>query len=117
MSQRWLFFLLAILVGITGGLFYGWVINPVTYIDTTPDTLRVDFKSDYTLMVAEVFQYEGDVSRAAQRLALLGNTPPLELVDEARRFALQVGYSQADLKLLENLSSALQPWIGGGSEP
>jgi len=37
---RWIRFFLAIAVGIAGGLFYGWWVNPVEYVNTSPDTLR-----------------------------------------------------------------------------
>jgi hypothetical protein len=35
------------------GLLYGWMVNPVRYVNTTPDTLRADYQLDYVLMVAE----------------------------------------------------------------
>ena len=50
MTSRWILFIFAILVGAGLGLLYGWVINPVDYVDTTPDTLRIDYKTDYVLM-------------------------------------------------------------------
>ncbi len=73
--SRWIRFFLVIAIGAAGGLFYGWVINPVKYVDTTPDTLRIDYKSDYVLMVAESYGADGDLALAARRLALLGDTP------------------------------------------
>jgi hypothetical protein len=47
---RWLTFLLAIAIGAAAGLYYGWVINPIRYIDAAPDSLRSDYKADYVLM-------------------------------------------------------------------
>ena len=49
---RWFLFFLSIALGLAAGLYYGWVINPVEYVNTTPDTLRVDYQADYVLMVA-----------------------------------------------------------------
>ena len=108
--SRWIRFFLAIAVGAAGGLFYGWVINPVKYIDTTPDTLRVDYKSDYVLMVAESYSADGDLALAARRLALLGDTPPIDTVREAVLFAERQGYVDADVTLMRQLLTALQTW-------
>jgi hypothetical protein len=107
---RWVRFFLAILVGVAGGLFYGWVVNPVRYVDTTPDTLRIDYKSDYVLMVAEAYGAENDLALAVRRLALLGSAPPLEIVRQALLFAESQGYSDADVTLMRNLYQALQTW-------
>ena len=45
--------LLVLLLGIALGLLVGWVLVPIQYVDTTPDTLRGDYRADYVLMVAE----------------------------------------------------------------
>jgi len=107
---RWIGFLIAISLGIAAGLFYGWVINPVEYVDTTPDSLRIDFKSDYVLMVAEIFQVEGDVELAARRLAFLGDDPPLEIAQQVITYASQAGYSETDREILLTLRDSLQTW-------
>ena len=36
-------------------MFYGWVVNPVEYIDIAPESPRVDYKTDYVLMTAEAY--------------------------------------------------------------
>lgn len=106
--SRWIGFLLAIAVGIGLGLLYGWVINPVEYTDTAPNTLRIDYKTDYVLMVAEAYQTENDLPLALRRLALLGAEPPQQMVQQALLFARQAGYLEADLVKMENLLTALQ---------
>lgn len=108
--SRWIRFLLAIAIGAAGGLFYGWVANPVKYVDTTPDTLRIDYKSDYVLMVAESYSADNDLALAARRLALLGDTPPMDTVREAVLFAERQGYVDADVALMRRLLSDLQTW-------
>jgi hypothetical protein len=45
--SRWTLFFIVLLLGLGLGLLYGWVINPVSYQDTTLDTLRIDYKTDY----------------------------------------------------------------------
>jgi len=106
--SRWIRFLVAILIGIGLGLIYGWLINPVEYVDTSPTTLRIDYKTDYVLMVAESFQKEGDLALVAYRLALLGDTPPIEMVHQAILFAQKAGYTEADLTLMQELMDSLQ---------
>ena len=53
--RRLILFVLMIVLGIAAGVTYGWVLNPVQYSDTGLQTLGQDFKTDYVLMVAEVY--------------------------------------------------------------
>ncbi len=105
---RWVRFLVAILVGLAIGLAYGWFISPVRYIDTSPATLRNDYKTDFVLMVSEAYQGEKDLGLAARRLALLGAASPASSVAQAINFAQKVGYSEADVARMQALLSALQ---------
>jgi hypothetical protein len=105
---RWIGFLIAILVGVALGLAYGWIVSPVHYVDTSPDTLRVDYKTDFILMVAEAYQNESDLGLAVRRLALLGNTPPSEMVGQALQFAQKYGYAEVDIARIQALWNELQ---------
>jgi len=107
---RWIRFLIAIAIGASAGMFYGWVISPVEYVDTAPDSLRFDYKTDYVLMVAEAYQVENSLGLAARRLALLGTAPPLDTVNQALTAGTQIGYDPADLALIRTLAEALQTW-------
>jgi hypothetical protein len=107
---RWISFFLAILVGVVAGLAYGWWVNPVEYVDTTPDSLKIDYKSDYVLMVAETYSQEADPAQAMRRLALLGDDPPVEIVRQAVLFAENVGYTDADIARMRTLQAALESW-------
>jgi hypothetical protein len=91
-------------------MFYGWVIKPVEYVDTAPDSLRIDYKTDYVLMVAEAYHVEESIALAARRLALLGSDPPLVIAKEAIAFAVQIGYDPNDLALMQALAQALEAW-------
>ena len=122
--SRWVRFFLVLIIGFGIGLLYGWVIDPVEYVDTFPETLREDYKTDYVLMVAETYQVERDIDLAVERLSYLGFIPPESLVEEAMFFAVQSGYSPGDLGLLRNLSDGLseegfqvEGLIEGGSQP
>lgn len=103
-------FLIVIGVGAAAGMVYGWFINPVEYIDTTPVSLRQDYKTDFVLMVAEAYQVEEHLGTAARRLALLGDASALEIVNQAIRFASEIGYGDNDLALMKKLAEDLQSW-------
>ena len=85
--SRWTIFTLVILLGLGLGLVYGWVINPVSFQDTTLNSLRIDYKTDYTLMVAEVYHQDNDLEWALNRLTLLDDASPMASVENALRFA------------------------------
>ena len=107
--KRWIYFLLAILLGVAAGLFYGWVVNPVDYVDTSPDTLRIDYRTDYVLMTAETFQTDKNLDLARQRLAVFGLQPAEDIVYQGIRFADEYGYHPADILLMQALAAALAP--------
>ncbi len=115
--SRWIRFLIAVLLGGVLGLVYGWVVNPVKYVDTTPNSLRADYLADYVLMVAESYNHNRDLGLVARRLALLGDAPPTDHVQQAMIFGAQSGYADSDLDLLSQLASDLQTWnpiLGSG---
>lgn len=110
---------MVVLLGGALGLIYGWVVTPVEYVDTTPNSLRADYKADYVLMVAESYNHNEDLALAVRRLALLGDAAPSERVRDAMIFGAQNGYADSDLDLLSHLASDLQTWnpILGAGEP
>ena len=61
---RWIQTLIATAIGLATGLFYGWSIAPVEYIDASPGTLHIDYRSDYAIMVAEAYQNEESLDLA-----------------------------------------------------
>jgi hypothetical protein len=116
---RWIPVLIAALSGLAFGLVYGWIINPVQYTDITPDVLRIDYRTDYVLMVAEAFQAEEDPALAARRLAVLGSQPPALIAGQAYDYAQGSGYPAEDLAAVQKLAVALETWqpIPGTSLP
>lgn len=117
--SRWLKFSLAILLGLVFGLVYGWVVSPVEYLDTTPSTLRYDYRTDYVLMIAESFDSNQDIEQAARQLAQLSSDPPVEIVIQSLAYGTQIGYAPEDLVLIQNLATTLQTWqpSSGGINP
>jgi len=104
---RWTRFFIVLIVGIGLGLLYGWVVNPVEYMNTTIDSLREDYKTDYVLMVAEVYHANQDLEWALNRLALLGDETPQASLEAALDYANRVAYTSRDLSWLKDLNAAL----------
>lgn len=108
--KRYIFFGIAVLVGIGLGLYYGWVVSPVQFVETTLDTLRIDYQTDLILMIAEEFAQDEDTLQAVERLYLLGSDNPLDRVQAAIVVAVEVGYGAEDLALMRELSDAVRAW-------
>jgi hypothetical protein len=108
--SRWTKFLIAVLLGAAAGLFYGWVVNPVEYVDIAPESLREDYKTDYVLMAGEAYQVDHDLGLAVRRLASLGSSAPSEIVANALGYALQHDFAPQDLSLLQLLGEELLSW-------
>jgi len=105
------FAFIGLVVGIGAGLLYGWVIRPLSYIDTAPDSLRADFQTDYVLMVAEVYGADGELDLAVRRLASLGPTPPDQIVVSALEYALKNDFGPGDLALLNQVLLDLRTFL------
>jgi hypothetical protein len=109
---------LALILGATVGLTYGWLIQPVEYVDTAPSSLREDYRTDYVLMVAEAYSQERDIDLALRRIAALGPQPPLQIVHQALTFAMQHDFHPSDVQRLNRLgvdieSATAAPQIEG----
>lgn len=100
--------LLGIFIGLLLGLLFGWVIRPVEYIDTAPEALRDDFRSDYVLMVAETYIVDRDLEFARYSLASLGSRPPLNYVIDAIDFGVENEFDHIDLQTLNQLAVDLR---------
>ncbi|MBI1801826.1 MAG: hypothetical protein HYR71_09395, partial [Chloroflexi bacterium] len=57
----------ALVVGtVFGWLVLGWVVFPVTYVNSDPTALREDYKEAYIAMVADSFSIDLDITLARQ---------------------------------------------------
>ena len=112
--SRWIQTLLAAILGLAFGLFYGWRIAPVEYTDLAPNTLRADYRAEYTLMVAESYQNDKNLDLAARHLALLGSADPTEIIQEHLDTA---EYTKEEIEILEELLSEIRAWQPSLAEP
>ena len=64
--------ILAVAVGLAGGLLYAWVLAPVTYTSSSPDALDLQDKMAYLAVIGDLYVSEGDQEWAKRRLAELG---------------------------------------------
>lgn len=108
----WVIIILALLAGVGIGITYGWYVDRVDYFDTTPDTLRADFRADYVLMAAEAYQVEQDPGLAARRLAMFGTKSSSAIAAEGLAYARSNGFSASEIVIMQELVTALQAWSG-----
>lgn len=76
--QDLLTLLAALAVGISAGLGYGWLLQPAPIADTTPDSLRQEFRSDYLALIAAAYGATHDLERARTRLDLFPSDDPAD---------------------------------------
>ena len=108
--KRYLFFGLAMLLGLAAGLFYGWVINPVEGLGASSDGLRPDYQADYVLIVAEIYQSEQNPDLAIGRLQFLQEQNPLEAIANALEFANEGNFATADIERIDKLREDIVAW-------
>ncbi len=68
-TAGWL--LLGLVVGLSAGLYYSWVVDPVVYINAGPSRLSEAHKAEYIFLVSQSYAADGDWPQAQQRLAAL----------------------------------------------
>ena len=103
--SRWLQAILITLLGLAIGLFYGWRIAPVEYINTTPDLLHQSYKNEYILMVAEAYHGHNDLNAAMGQLSMLDNATPAEII---QRNIADAEYSPEELEVINNLLNEIE---------
>jgi hypothetical protein len=108
----WLYIVIALFAGVGIGIAYGWYVDPADYFDTTPDTLRTDYKADYVLMTAEAYRAEQDPGLAARRLAIFGVKSPSAIAAEGLAYARANSFTDMEIVLIQELVTALQAWSG-----
>ena len=97
----------ALLLGLAGGLYYGWVIAPVQYVDADPASLHEAFKDDYLLMIATAYAGDGDLENARAQIATLGLRAEAPTITAAVERLNAAGLPPEDAARLAQLADAL----------
>jgi hypothetical protein len=101
-------FLLALLAGLGVGLLISWLIAPVHFVDTTPNTLRADFKDQMRSAVAASYAASGNLERARARLAQLDGANSIQALSAQAQQMLAAGETSAQIQQIAQLTADLQ---------
>ena len=103
--NRYIWFLIMIIIGGGAGLYYAWYVKPAEFVDAALFNLRQDYKTDYVLMAAEIYDEDHDRYHAMLRLdqILAQNETSEEAVRVAIRNAEGLGYNPIDLEKMHRL--------------
>jgi len=111
MNARYTPLIIGLLIGVTLGLLYGWVIHPIERDVTTPNSLQEKYQTDLILMIAEAFSTEADLDLAHERLIRLGYQDHKDFAENALNFAQAHDFSDQDVQalifLLKHLSTPI----------
>jgi hypothetical protein len=102
------YLLSGLIIGLGIGILVAWVIAPVQYIDTTPASLRVDYKDEYRFMIASAYAANNDLLRARARLGTLEDIDALKALGEQAQRMLASSSPMNEVQELADLSTALQ---------
>ncbi|NIS79046.1 MAG: hypothetical protein GTO14_02215 [Anaerolineales bacterium] len=103
----WILFAFAVLLGIAGGVYYAWVVNPVEYVETAPASLREDYKSDQLTLIALAYSSTGDLERARARLVIIHDPDHASTLSQLAQTRLAAGFPEKEARALAMLAAAL----------
>jgi len=101
------YLLTGLAIGLLLGLLYTWLISPVKYVDTSPASLRAEFKDHYRSLISLSYGVNNDLGRSISRLGLLQDeNSAYELGAQAQRIMAEDG-SQTDARAMAQLAADL----------
>ncbi|MGB6422193.1 MAG: hypothetical protein WBF05_10200 [Anaerolineales bacterium] len=101
------YLLTGVVLGIILGILFAWVISPVEYVDTAPESLKDEFKDQYRVLIASAYVANGDLVRAKARLELLDEADIYLVVAEQAQQMLAEGGSVEEAQALGRLALSL----------
>ena len=109
----WIYLVLGLVIGIAGGLFYAWRVNPVSYVDAAPSSLREDFKFDYISVIAASYATTNELDQALIRLSVFGIDDLEIFLEKLAQNRLAEGRPESEARALAKLAAAIgdQPQI------
>jgi hypothetical protein len=99
--------LLALLIGAGLGLWYGWEIDPVAYVDTDVAHLHPYYRDEFILMVSSAYALDGDLHAARARMDLLSLPDPAGAFADLAERSAAAGAPELHLRALTRLAAAL----------
>jgi hypothetical protein len=111
------YLLTGLIIGAVLGLLYAWVVQPVQYVDTSPASLRQDFKDQYRALIAAAYVANGDLVRAQARLELLGDKDMYRAISEQAQRTLAEDGATNQARALGVLAIALGQDSAGQTVP
>lgn len=101
------YLLTGLLLGAVLGVVYAWLVQPVEYINTSPASLRTDFKDRYRALIASAYMANSDLVRARARLELLQDADLYQALAEQAQRTLAEGRSPDEARALGLLAVAI----------
>ncbi|MGH2625583.1 MAG: hypothetical protein ACRDHY_02895, partial [Anaerolineales bacterium] len=101
---------LALVLGLGLGILYGWVLNPVQWVDATPAHLREDWRRDYLAMAVESYSVNRNADLAIQRYRDLGPAA------EATLAALGAAPGEISPTAIQNFRAVVEIYAAGGPD-
>ena len=101
------YLLTGLIIGIALGVLYSRYFQPVEYVDTTPASLRLDFKDQYRALIAAAYLANGDLIRARARLELLEDSDTFRALTEQAQQSLARDGASTEARALGMLAIAL----------
>jgi hypothetical protein len=101
------YLLTGLLIGIGLGLGFAWFIQPVQYVNTSPASLRTEFKDQYRALIAAAYVANNDIVRARARLELLQDADIFRALSEQAQRYLAQGNAPEEARALGLLAIAL----------
>lgn len=102
------YLLTGIVIGALLGLAIAWLVVPREYQDTSPASLRANFKDEYRALIAAAYVANGNLPRAKARLDLLRDRDPVRTLAEQAQRTLAEGRSPREAQALGLLAVALE---------
>jgi hypothetical protein len=101
------YLLTGLILGLIVGLVYSWTVRPVEYVNTSPASLRSDFKDQYRALIAAAYAANGDLVRARGRLSLLQDEDTYQVLAAQAQQTLADGNSSDEARALGMLAVAI----------
>ncbi len=96
-----------LIFGILVGVLFAWLVSPVHYVNTSPASMRTEFKDHYRSLIALAYIADGDLGRARVRLALLKDADSVQALAAQAQRLIAEGGATTEARSLALLAAAL----------